>query len=526
MCEVRILWGGVVVFSGDFALRGKPRIATPSFEARPATARPVEAPTRGSAAAAASTVSWQRTYSRRLAFTDTIIVIAAVFGAQQLRFGAPAGLHIPGLSGNGFNLAYTFVSLIVIVAWLATLKLLGTRSVQRVASGWDEYRLVVDASLRMFGLFAIAAFLLRVDLARGYLLLAMPVGLVALVVSRWVWRQWLGRQRAHGRYLARAIVVGEHGNAQHVAGELARDRAAGIVVSGAITNRADDELLPGVPLIGGLDDIVAAVERSGADTVVYSGSDLISPAKLRQFGWDLQSHGIELVLAAALTDVAGPRLHARPVAGLSLLHVDSPEFTGSRYITKRAFDIIAAALGLIVLSPLLLFIALRVRADGGPALFRQQRVGLDGRTFTMLKFRSMVPDAEARLPELLAHNDGNGVLFKMRDDPRVTPIGRVLRRLSLDELPQLINVVRGDMSLVGPRPPLLSEVSDYESWAERRLLVKPGITGLWQVSGRSDLSWEESLRLDLYYVENWSLAGDLVIIWRTVRAVAERRGAY
>ncbi|UNK70105.1 sugar transferase [Microbacterium sp. H1-D42] len=477
-------------------------------------------------ATATRPVGWQRAYGRRLAVTDTLIVIAAVFGAQQLRFGQAADLHIPRISGGGFGLAYTFVSVLVVVAWLGSLKMLGTRSQQRVGGGWDEYRLVLDASLRMFGLFAIAAFLLQVDVARGYLLLALPVGLAALVASRWAWRQWLGRQRAHGRFLARAVVVGEHSKTLHVARELQRDRTAGIVVSAAITERDGSELLPGVPMIGSLDDVVAAVEHAQVDTVVYSGSDLISPAKLRQFGWDLQSRGIELVVAAALTDVAGPRLHARPVAGLSLLHVDSPEFTGARYITKRAFDIIVSGLALVLLSPLLLMLTLRVRADGGPALFRQQRVGLDGHTFTMFKFRSMVMGAEAQLADLLAASDGNGMLFKMRDDPRVTPIGRTLRRLSLDELPQLLNVIRGDMSLVGPRPPLMSEVSDYEAWAQRRLLVKPGITGLWQVSGRSDLSWEDSLRLDLYYVENWSLADDMVIIWRTVRAVVESRGAY
>ena len=195
-------------------------------------------------------------------------------------------------------------------------------------------------------------------------------------------------------------------------------------------------------------------------------------------------------------------------------------------MTKRAFDIVVSSLALLVLSPILALVALMVRTDGGPAMFHQSRVGLDGRTFTMFKFRSMVVDAEARLPELLTGSDGNGMLFKMRQDPRVTRIGAVLRRLSLDELPQLINVLRGDMSLVGPRPPLRSEVDMYELWAHRRMLVKPGITGLWQVSGRSDLSWDDSIRLDLYYVENWSLASDMVIMWRTCRAVLERHGAY
>ncbi|WP_307367633.1 sugar transferase [Microbacterium sp. W4I4] len=470
---------------------------------------------------------WQPSYARRLAVTDTAIVVAAVLGAQLLRFGQTgADLQISGLSGADFGVAYTTVSLMVVAAWLLGLRMRGTRAAQNIGGGWDEYRMVADASIRVFGLLAIAAFLLHIDVARGYLLVAMPAGIVMLVASRWAWRQWLGRQRTQGRYLARTVLVGEYAKSLHIARELMRDRAGGMVVTGAITERSDGMLTTGVPLIGNLDDVIGGVEFAGADTVVYCGSDLISPAKLRQFSWDLQSRNVDLVVAAALTDVAGPRIHTRPIAGLSLIHVDSAEFTGARYVTKRAFDIVVASLGLALLSPVLLVLATMVRTDGGPALFRQHRVGLDGRQFRMFKFRSMVVDAEDRLPELLAGSDGSGLLFKMREDPRVTRLGRILRRTSLDELPQLLNVLRGEMSLVGPRPPLLSEVEAYERSAQRRLLVKPGITGLWQVSGRSNLSWEDSLRLDLYYVENWSLANDLVIIWRTLRAVVQRQGAY
>lgn len=481
----------------------------------------------GVRAPAASAVRWQRAYARRLAVTDTAIVITAVLSAQLLRFGQGGGdLWIAGYTGDPFALGYTVVSVAIAATWLVALRLYGTRADQRVGSGWEEYRLVADVSLRVFGLIAIATFLLRIDVARGYLLIALPIGVVVLIAGRWGWRQWLGEQRTHGRYLARTVVVGEFAKSMHIAGELRRDRTSGMVVSGAVTERSGGMLMHGVPLVGSLDDVVGSVEIAGADTVVYCGSDLISPAKLRQFSWDLQSRGIELVVAGALTDVAGPRIHTRPVAGLSLIHVDSPEFTGARYITKRAFDIVVSAAALLVLAPVLTLLAVMVRTDGGPALFRQHRVGLGGRAFTMLKFRSMVVDAERMLPDLATDSDGNGMQFKMRDDPRVTRLGRVLRRLSIDELPQLINVLRGEMSLVGPRPPLASEVAAYENWAQRRLLVKPGLTGLWQVSGRSDLSWDESLRLDLYYVENWDIATDLVIVWRTVRAVLQREGAY
>ncbi|MES2865648.1 sugar transferase [Microbacterium profundi] len=476
----------------------------------------------------ASSKTWQRSYARRLMITDAAIIIGAVFGAQALRFGQTnADLYIPGVSGEGFNVAYTAVSMLFAITWLYGLRLYGSRDAKVIGSGWQEYRRVIDSSLRVFGVLTIFAFLLHVNVARGYLLLALPAGLVALVGSRWLWRRWLASERARGRFLSRVLVVGEHAKSLHIAREIHRDTSSGMVITGALTERgAGVDLLPDIPVIGDLDDAIGATGLADVDAVVYSGSDLISPAQLRQLGWDLQSRNVDLIVAAALTDVAGPRIHARPVAGLSLIHVDYPAFTGSRYATKRAFDIVVSLMSLIVLSPLFLLLALISRGDGGPSLFRQRRVGLEGRRFTMLKFRTMTIDAEDRLPDLLAASEGNGVMFKLRSDPRVTRVGQTLRRFSLDELPQLINVLRGDMSLVGPRPPLMSEVDTYEKWVERRLLVKPGITGLWQINGRSDLSWEDSVRLDLYYVENWSLTSDLAIIWRTIRVVLQKKGAY
>jgi exopolysaccharide biosynthesis polyprenyl glycosylphosphotransferase len=244
--------------------------------------------------------------------------------------------------------------------------------------------------------------------------------------------------------------------------------------------------------------------------------------------WQLEGSSTDLVVSPGLTEVAGPRLHILPVAGLPLLHVDEPKFTGFRRVLKGAFDRVSAALALVLLSPIFLVLVLAVRlTSSGPALFRQVRVGRAGSTFVMLKFRSMYADAEERLASLREQSDhGDGVLFKMKEDPRVTRVGKFLRKYSLDELPQLINVVLGTMSLVGPRPPLPLEVARYEDHVHRRLLVKPGLTGLWQISGRSDLSWDESVQLDLRYVENWSLGEDLFILWKTVRAVAHGSGAY
>jgi exopolysaccharide biosynthesis polyprenyl glycosylphosphotransferase len=288
-----------------------------------------------------------------------------------------------------------------------------------------------------------------------------------------------------------------------------------------------EERVNGVPIVGSVPHAADFAGRNEIDAIVVTGSDFVTPPVLKRIAWDLEPYGTDLVLAPALTDVAGPRIHTRPAAGVPLLHVESPGYSGIQYWVKRAFDIVVSTLLLTLAAPLMALCAIAVKVTSpGPILFKQERIGLNGRPFQMLKFRSMVVDAGERLNELRCHNEGNGLLFKIRDDPRVTPVGRRLRQSSLDELPQLLNVLQGAMSLVGPRPPLRSEVQSYDAELGRRLLVRPGITGLWQVSGRSDLSLEESARLDLYYVENWRLFDDIVILMRTVRAVLTKSGAY
>jgi exopolysaccharide biosynthesis polyprenyl glycosylphosphotransferase len=282
-----------------------------------------------------------------------------------------------------------------------------------------------------------------------------------------------------------------------------------------------------VPVLGDASGVADAVARAQADIVAVVPSPDLGPDQLRRLAWSLEGCGVDLVVSPALTDVAGPRVHVRPVAGLPLLQVEAPRYEGLSWLIKSVFDRVAAALGLLALSPVFALIAAAiVVADHGPVFYRQQRVGLGGQRFWLIKFRTMVDGADGMRDGLADRNDGDGPLFKIRDDPRVTSVGRWLRRTSLDELPQLVNVVAGQMSLVGPRPPLPEEVERYADPVHRRLLVKPGITGLWQVSGRSDLSWDDSVRLDLYYVENWSLTGDLVILARTVAAVLRGEGAY
>jgi exopolysaccharide biosynthesis polyprenyl glycosylphosphotransferase len=480
---------------------------------------------------ASSTVGWSKAYSRRLVVTDLLVLIWVVFGVQIAWFGIDtANVAFRGdLRDVAVN--YTAISVILISVWLVALGLYGSRADRVVGTGSTEYKLIFDVSLRVFGLFAIAAFLFHVDLARGYILIAFPLGTLVLMFSRWIWRQWLVFQRGLGRFSAQVLLVGSRDTVEHFAKQLALQPSAGYKVVGACLHGPSAAFVGGdlaVPVFGDFDDLEAALVRSKADTVVITSSDQLSPERVKELSWSLEPGGQHLVVAPSLSGIGGPRIHTRPVVGFPLIHVETPTYSGQKLFAKRLFDALAGLVMVILVSPVLLAVALLVKVTSpGPVFFMQDRVGLNGKPFRMMKFRSMVVDAEARLTELSTPRDkGNAMLFKMKDDPRVTKVGGVLRRFSLDELPQLFNVLRGDMALVGPRPPLSREVEQYALHVHRRFLVKPGITGLWQTSGRSNLSWEDSVRLDLFYVENWSMAGDLIILWRTLRAVVSRDGAY
>jgi exopolysaccharide biosynthesis polyprenyl glycosylphosphotransferase len=348
------------------------------------------------------------------------------------------------------------------------------------------------------------------------------------LVARYKLRKRLHRERDAGRSMSAVVAVGPEIAVADLITELRRERYHGLeVVAVCLTQESFATEVAGVPVIGDLDDTPDVVQRCGAQTVAVLACPEIDGVRLRQLAWELEKTGTDLCLAPALLDVAGPRTTVRPTAGLTLLHVDHAQLSGPLQIMKDLFDRCAAGFALAMLAPVMLFIALAIRfSDGGPALFRQTRVGKDGTTFQMYKFRTMVVDAEQRLAELQQRNDLDGVLFKMRRDPRITPVGVRLRKWSLDELPQLFNVLLGEMSLVGPRPPLPAETERYADHVRRRLVVRPGLTGLWQVSGRSDLSWDESVRLDLRYVENWSFALDLLILWKTVSVIFRGSGAY
>jgi exopolysaccharide biosynthesis polyprenyl glycosylphosphotransferase len=465
---------------------------------------------------ASSTAVWAKDYLRRAALVDFGCAIIGVFVAVQLRFGDHA------------TAPYVALSLALPLLWLGAVGLAGGYDVRFIGTGSDEFRKILNAGVGLTAAVAIFSYVVNVELSRGYLLIALPSVTVCDLVARYAMRKRLHRWRDAGRCLLSVVVVGHEAAVATMITELGRDRYHGLTVVGAcIAHPLERDEVAGVPVYGGLDDVSAAVRAVGADTVAVLACPEMDGVRLRGLAWELEKTGTDLCVSPALLDVAGPRTTVRPTAGLTLLHVDHPQLGGVRLLLKDLFDRCVAAAALILLFPLMLLLGATIWLhDRGPALFTQTRVGKDGRVFRIYKFRTMVVDAERRRAELLPRNDHDGILFKLRRDPRVTAVGAHLRRWSVDELPQLLNVLLGDMSLVGPRPALPAEAAEYADHVRRRLVVKPGLTGLWQVSGRSDLSWEESVRLDLRYVENWSFALDLQIMWKTFSAMVRRSGAY
>ena len=459
---------------------------------------------------------WQAAYVRTLLSADVVVGLAAGALAFALRFQKVTAF-------NRFYLVFSLLLPLVLVGVLAMNRAYEKRF---LFVGTDEYQRVIRAGLALTATAAIVSYALEIQLARSYVLIALPAATLTTVLSRFVLRKRLHRARSKGECLRRVIVVGHELAVIHITRQLRRERFHGLEVVGACLPPHHDGQV-GLPVYGTFDDVADAVEAAAADTVIVLSCPELDGHVLRRLAWHLERDDVDLIVASALIDVAGDRTTIRPVDGLPMLHVEHPRLEGGARVVKEFVDRIGAALLVLMLSPVLLGLALWIRLGSpGPVLFRQVRVGRDGGQFPIYKFRSMYVDAEQRLAEIKHLNEHDGVLFKIKNDPRVTPVGRWLRRLSLDELPQLFNVVKGDMSLVGPRPPLPEEVAVYPDDVRRRLAVKPGMTGLWQVSGRSDLSWEEAVRLDLRYVENWSLTLDFVILMRTVTAVARSSGAY
>jgi exopolysaccharide biosynthesis polyprenyl glycosylphosphotransferase len=472
---------------------------------------------------------WQRDYRHLALSSDLVVVLVANLLGLWLRYGVISSATELAREGS---VLFRMAAFLVAGGWMLAIFASGCYDDRALGSGSDEFKRVTNASVRLAAVTGFLCYLTKTDISRGYIATTLILGTVGLLASRYALREYVYWQRRTGDWSHRLLAVGTREAVCELIAQTRAEPKAGFTVIAACLPRLEPDLVfagATVPVVGALDDVEASIAVTRADSVAVTRAPEISSEWLTRLAWKLEGRGVTLAVAPALTNVAGPRISIRPVAGLPLLHVEEPELSGSARLVKNILEKAIAGLALVLLAPLLLLLALVIRLDSrGPVLFRQERVGERERPFRLYKFRSMHIDAEPSADGLVGFNEADpvGLHFKVRDDPRITRVGRVLRRFSLDELPQLINVVRGDMALVGPRPPLPSEVARYADDYRRRLIVKPGITGLWQVSGRADLSWDDTVRLDLYYVENWSLALDIQILWKTIFAVVRARGAY
>ena len=434
------------------------------------------------------------------------------------------------------SLSQLALATVLFVVWVLALAINKTWNPKLAGSGVAEYVMTTRASFAVLITVAFASLLMKVDVSRSFILGAFLLVATGLVAHRWANRQWLLSQRRKGRFVTKTMLVGPKEQLLEVATRLVASNDDGYkpvraVVTGSPFSAAEAKLLTdfGMTLIGYEDARASDIDDHSIEAILIIGSDHISSERMKRISWALEGTKVQFIVAPALVDFAGERLTTKTVAGMPFLFVETPKFEGVRFLLKTFFDIIFALMALIAVSPIMLLTALAILIeDRGPIFYAQNRIGQNGKAFKMFKFRSMIKNADKIHAELRAKssNQVNKRMFKDPNDPRLTRVGRFIRRFSIDELPQIFNVLNGTMSMVGPRPPLETEVAEYSNNDHRRLLVKPGITGLWQVSGRSTLSWEETVRLDLYYVENWSLSGDIFIILRTFKAVVSRNGAY
>ncbi len=464
---------------------------------------------------------WESGYLAATVVCDTIAVVISVVVGDELGLGS----HVPGFGDVSPGVG-------AVAGILILFSLLAGRAWDPVVlgQGSEELGRLIRAVVTAAVVLGLTGLAFRATAVRPWVFGLMPVAGLLATLFRLALRSRLHGLRADGRCVLPVLAVGTVESVEDLIDQTRRDTRRGWVVTAVCTpsgvpaaGRSD---VLGVPVLGDLDAVAGVARDGGHRVVAVCPTPGMTSRRLHGLAWTLEDVDAELVVDPGLMEVAGPRLHIDPVDGLPLLRLSRPTFTGPPRVVKHGVDKVGSALLLLLLAPLLLVLAVGVRLDGGPAFFRQTRIGRHGREFTMIRFRSVRVDAERLRGELIAADEGAGPLLEMRRDPRVTRFGAVLRRYSLDELPQLLNVLSGSMSLVGPRPPLPVEVATYGRDAERRLVVRPGLTGLWQIDGRSDLSWEQSVRLDLRYVENWNLALDAQILCRTVGSVATSRGTY
>jgi exopolysaccharide biosynthesis polyprenyl glycosylphosphotransferase len=424
------------------------------------------------------------------------------------------------LQGNftEYEIRNTFLGLLVLISWSFFLWFNDSRDTNILGFGADEYKKLINATLMSFTFIAFLSYIFKLEVSRAFVLIIFPLGLLLLFIVRRVLRRRLLSARNQGKYLTRVLLL-HSGESDPVEARLEIAKHAGFNIVHKIITSENIKF--------DIKEIVSQLLINNCDQIMVGQSAVISATELRKLGWALEEKNIDLVVAPAVTEIAGPRLKVTNVEGLPLLHLEQPDFSGASRVTKRLLDLVLSIFGLIFISPFLIVVALVIKVyDRGSILYTQKRIGQNNKEFVVYKFRTMEEGSHQQRAKIMAETNKDPRLAKDPQDPRITRPGLFLRRWSIDEIPQIINVLRGEMSLVGPRPPLVEEVAKYEKSETRRLLVKPGLTGLWQVSGRSELDWEDAVRLDLYYVENWSLTLDLLIIIRTAAAVWRGEGAY
>ena len=453
---------------------------------------------------------------RAFIFDSTAIVLAALAGFV-LRWVIPYNVEFT-------DLTYVSLAFIVVVAWVLTLVMRGAYDTRVLGVGSEEFKRVIAASATVFGAIAIVVFAFKLELSRGFVIITFGVGITLLLIVRWTLRSWLRHERRYGHYLHKTIVVGAEAANTDIVDLLDRDPVAGFEVVDVVeqpTSDTDDAVLD-----AWLDELMVRIALHNADTVAVAGGSHMGQGVIQRLAWRLEGPRVDLLVAPTVGDVAGPRITMRMAADLPLLHLDEPHLTGPKRAIKRFTDIVAGVLLLIVFTPFMLVAAIGVKLTSrGPILYFQERVGRGGQLIQVAKFRTMYVGADQQRDEIIGTPDEN-ITHRYRRDPRITPFGRFLRRWSIDEMPQVVNVIGGSMSLVGPRPVMLDEMPLLGDADHRRHLTKPGLTGLWQVSGRKETDWDERMRLDLDYVEHWSPALDLVIVAKTVKAVLVGDGAY
>lgn len=408
--------------------------------------------------------------------------------------------------------------------WLLLLVVRGAYEVRHLGVGSEEFKRVVTASMTLLAVISMFAYVLPVAPPLRLVLPSLLIGMMLILLGRWLLRVWLGRQRTAGRFQQSTLLVGDRLRTAELAAAFANDPVAGFQVIGTVQPpRAAGRV--GL-LDDWLDDVMDWVARHNVHAVAVAESTAVEPELLRKLAWRLEGPRVDLLVSPHMSDVAGPRVSVRPAAGLPLLHLDEPSLTGPKRALKRALDLAVAVPAFVLLLPVFAVIVVAIKLDTlGGAFYVSDRVGRSGQTFRCIKFRTMILGADAMRDDVIGDPDEQ-IADRYRDDPRVTRAGRVLRRWSLDELPQLINILAGSMSLVGPRPLLPTELSLLGDADHRRHLTKPGLTGLWQISGRKEVSWDDRMRMDLHYIEEWSIALDLVIIAKTAKAVITGHGAY